>query len=307
MCGALSLSMSCPQSWIGLSGRPWLEGNIPASLRTLRQVFHGQDRSLASTKSVPLAGLLAHSAEAAGSQLISARRTVRVSGRWSGSGLGGRPCGLGTDGSLGKSIGYVQKAWVSLWAQDRPKKGQLWALGCKWPRMQPFGQERGGRVVMGTQGIEKGMEKDSNPVVQSDRVSGITNDSSAKTIGQSEPAGHTHGPDSPYGRLGQTVGTSEWVRIAKGHELPRGTCVQRVLVSKGWSDRLHGNPVWAWALLGGIDPGSGLDQAPYALCMVWTHMMAMEGRLWQYLLSRRWLIKSSDRIMFHDDGSIAEH
>ncbi|KAG5415285.1 hypothetical protein IGI04_002852 [Brassica rapa subsp. trilocularis] len=68
---------------------------------------------------------------------------------------------------------------------------------------------------MDTQGIEKGLEKDSNPVVQSYR------------------AGHTHGPDSPYGRLGRTVGTSEWVRVAKGHDLPRGTCVQRVLVPKG--------------------------------------------------------------------------
>ncbi|KAG2255135.1 hypothetical protein Bca52824_074429 [Brassica carinata] len=71
---------------------------------------------------------------------------------------------------------------------------------------------------MDIQGIEKGLEKDSNPVVQSDRVSG---------------AGHTHGPGSPYGRLSRAVGTSEWVRVAKGHELPRGTCVQRVLVPKG--------------------------------------------------------------------------
>ncbi|KAF2576853.1 hypothetical protein F2Q68_00004460 [Brassica cretica] len=39
----------------------------------------------ASTKSAPLAGLLAHSAWSAGSQLISAGRTVRVSGRWSWS------------------------------------------------------------------------------------------------------------------------------------------------------------------------------------------------------------------------------
>ncbi|CAN7105470.1 unnamed protein product [Brassica rapa subsp. narinosa] len=38
------------------------------------------------TKSAPLAGLLAHSAEAAESHLISARRTVRALGRWSGSG-----------------------------------------------------------------------------------------------------------------------------------------------------------------------------------------------------------------------------
>ncbi|KAG5393014.1 hypothetical protein IGI04_022977 [Brassica rapa subsp. trilocularis] len=68
---------------------------------------------------------------------------------------------------------------------------------------------------MNTQGIEKGLEKDSKAVVQSDR------------------AGHTHGPDSPYGCLGGTVGTSEWVRVAKGHELPRGTCVQMVLVPKG--------------------------------------------------------------------------
>ena len=40
---------------------------------------------------------------------------------------------------------------------------------------------------MDTQGIEKGLEKDSNPVVQSDMVSGVTTHSSAKTIGQSEP------------------------------------------------------------------------------------------------------------------------
>ena len=42
-------------------------------------------------------------------------------------------------------------------------------------------------MVMNTQGIEKGMEKDSKAVVKSDRVSGVTTDSSAKTIGQSEP------------------------------------------------------------------------------------------------------------------------
>ena len=47
--------------------------------------------------------------------------------------------------------------------------------------------ERGGRVVMNTQSIENGLEKDSKAVVQSDRVSGVTTDSSAKTIGQSEP------------------------------------------------------------------------------------------------------------------------
>ena len=36
-------------------------------------------------------------------------------------------------------------------------------------------------------------------------------------------------------------------------------------------------------------------------------MMAMESQLYQYMLSGRWLIKSSGRIMFHDDGSMAEH
>ena len=40
---------------------------------------------------------------------------------------------------------------------------------------------------MNTQCIEKGLEKDSKAVVQLDRVSGVTTDSSAKTIGQSEP------------------------------------------------------------------------------------------------------------------------
>ncbi|KAG5414724.1 hypothetical protein IGI04_002291 [Brassica rapa subsp. trilocularis] len=49
------------------------------------------------TKSAPLAGLLAHSAEAAESQLISARRTVRALGRWSGSGRPGAWVGLVTD------------------------------------------------------------------------------------------------------------------------------------------------------------------------------------------------------------------
>uniref|UniRef100_M4F1F3 Uncharacterized protein n=1 Tax=Brassica campestris TaxID=3711 RepID=M4F1F3_BRACM len=120
-----------------------LRGNVPASLRTSRQAFHGRERRLRAegnldltlyklkyskdekdgnwtkwtsssassmklglvhsssvpTKSAPLAGLLAHSAEAAESQLISARRTVRALGRWSGSGsVAGcevRPGGLG--------------------------------------------------------------------------------------------------------------------------------------------------------------------------------------------------------------------
>ena len=40
---------------------------------------------------------------------------------------------------------------------------------------------------MNTPGVEKGLEKESKAVVQSDRVSGVTTDSSAKTIGQSEP------------------------------------------------------------------------------------------------------------------------
>ncbi|KAF3496123.1 hypothetical protein DY000_02053536 [Brassica cretica] len=77
-----------------------VRGNVPAGLRTLRQAFHGQDRRLRATgywnltkqewevkesaRTIPLAGLLAH----------SAGRTVRVSGRWSGSGsLVGRRSG----------------------------------------------------------------------------------------------------------------------------------------------------------------------------------------------------------------------
>ena len=40
---------------------------------------------------------------------------------------------------------------------------------------------------MDTRGKEKDLEKDSNPMVQSTNISGVTTDSSAKTIGQSEP------------------------------------------------------------------------------------------------------------------------
>ena len=40
---------------------------------------------------------------------------------------------------------------------------------------------------MNTQSIEKSLEKDSKALFQSDRVSGVTTDSSDKTIGQSEP------------------------------------------------------------------------------------------------------------------------
>ncbi|KAG5392903.1 hypothetical protein IGI04_022866 [Brassica rapa subsp. trilocularis] len=64
-------------------------GNVLASHKTSRQAFHGRIRKLRTsdtTRSAPLAGLLAHSAEAAGDQLISAGRSVRVSVRWSGSG-----------------------------------------------------------------------------------------------------------------------------------------------------------------------------------------------------------------------------
>ncbi|KAG5373946.1 hypothetical protein IGI04_042735 [Brassica rapa subsp. trilocularis] len=76
-------------------GTAMVRGNMQASLRTSRQAFHGRERSSASsmklgsvhtssvpTKSAPLAGLLAHSVEAAESQLISARLTVRALGRW---------------------------------------------------------------------------------------------------------------------------------------------------------------------------------------------------------------------------------
>ncbi|KAF2609862.1 hypothetical protein F2Q70_00013748 [Brassica cretica] len=90
---------------------------------------------------------------------------------------------------------------------------------------------------MDTRGKEKDLEKDSNPVVQSTNISGVTTDSSAKTIGQSEPAGHTHGSDSPYGRLDQTVGTSEWVQVAKGHVLLRGTCSKGYKFPKGVSSK----------------------------------------------------------------------
>ncbi|KAF2532798.1 hypothetical protein F2Q70_00028971 [Brassica cretica] len=89
-----------------------VRGNVQASLRTSRQAFHGRERSSASsmklgsvhsssvpTKSAPLAGLLAHSAEAAESQLISARRTVRALGRWSSPWAKSR--------RLGASVGLV--------------------------------------------------------------------------------------------------------------------------------------------------------------------------------------------------------
>ncbi|KAG5374291.1 hypothetical protein IGI04_042390 [Brassica rapa subsp. trilocularis] len=85
----------------GIVGTAMVRGNVPASLRISRQAFHGRERSSTSstklglvhsssvpTKSALLAGILAQSAEADESQLIAARRTVRVLGRWSGSGKG---------------------------------------------------------------------------------------------------------------------------------------------------------------------------------------------------------------------------
>ncbi|KAG5393501.1 hypothetical protein IGI04_023464 [Brassica rapa subsp. trilocularis] len=105
------------------------------------------------TKSAPLAGLPAHSAEAAESQLISARRTVRALGRWSGSGsvagcwVLGQGCGL-CPGGLGRGLG--------LWPTPNPirkgegmqvaERGQLLADGahslasraCSWGKTCPL-------------------------------------------------------------------------------------------------------------------------------------------------------------------------
>ncbi|KAF3535005.1 hypothetical protein F2Q69_00022586 [Brassica cretica] len=178
--------------------------NVPAGLRKLDQA---QPTSF-QINSAQSDGQLAHSAWSAGSQLNLAGQSVRVSGSWTGSGTDGRPCGLGTDWSLG----YVQKAWVSDWAQDRPKKGQLWALGCKWPR-----------------GKEKCPEKDSNPVVQSTK------------------AGHTHGSDSPYGRLDQRLG------YLNGCKLPKVMSCKEARESKGYEFRKDVRSVprksrWTWAI-----------------------------------------------------------
>ena len=70
------------------------------------------------------------------------------------------------------------------WPRDRPEKGRSWWF-CISGKENGLGERR--PCVMNTQGVEKGLEKDSKAVVQSDRVSGVTTDSSAMTIGQSEP------------------------------------------------------------------------------------------------------------------------
>ncbi|KAF2603847.1 hypothetical protein F2Q70_00028093 [Brassica cretica] len=94
--------------------------------------------SSTTTKSAPLAGLLAHSAEAAGSQLISARQTVRVSGRWteSGSVVGCevQPWGHGLLGLWTRPWAKSRRlgAWVGLVTD--PKPNQKGAMGCKWPK-----------------------------------------------------------------------------------------------------------------------------------------------------------------------------
>ncbi|KAG5373569.1 hypothetical protein IGI04_043113, partial [Brassica rapa subsp. trilocularis] len=217
---------------------------------------------------------------------------------------------------------------------DRPNKGQLWALGCKWPRLQPFGQVMPIRLVSCTcrSQIERERERDRP---EKGRLWWFSISGKENGLGERRPwgygyprhrersveglqprgsAGHTYRPDSPYGQLGRMVGTSEWVRVAKGHELPRGTSVQRVLVPKGFEFQTvpldQGLGRTKWTVCGCIVKrmdGFGSDQ-PQRLSGIsynkpWgeTHMMAMEGRLYQYLLSRRWLIKSGSRIMFHDD------
>ena len=68
--------------------------------------------------------------------------------------------------------------------RDRPEKGRSWLFSISG-KENGLGERR--PCVMNTQGVEKGLEKDSKAVVQSDRVSGVTTHSSAKTIGQSKP------------------------------------------------------------------------------------------------------------------------
>ncbi|KAG5373823.1 hypothetical protein IGI04_042860 [Brassica rapa subsp. trilocularis] len=195
------------------------------------------------TKSAPLAGLLAHSAEAAESQLTSARRTVRVLGRWSGSGPWAKSRRLG--------------AWVGLMTDPKPNQKGRWDAsgreGTTLGRWCPFAS-KSCLVKCSEKNVERerARPRDRPEKGRSWRfcISGKENGlGERRPCGYEYPgyrersgeglqslgvvlwplAGHTHGPDSPYGRLGRTVGTSEWVRVAKGHELPTAR------VSKGTS------------------------------------------------------------------------
>ncbi|KAG5374474.1 hypothetical protein IGI04_042188 [Brassica rapa subsp. trilocularis] len=90
-------------------------------------------------------GLLAHSAEAAGSQIISARRTVRVSGRWFVSGSEAGHVVHESLGSCGQAVGLGIKSRLGLDVPIRSgtfhfRKGTIWTVDCnRWPRSVPKG------------------------------------------------------------------------------------------------------------------------------------------------------------------------
>ncbi|KAF3611351.1 hypothetical protein DY000_02045972 [Brassica cretica] len=92
------------------AGVPWPRKKVK-NIRRLRLNLIRAKRQLG--RSAPLAGLLAHSAEAAGSQLISARQTVRISGRW----------------PWAKSRGLGE--WVGLVIDPKPNQKGRWGASCR--------------------------------------------------------------------------------------------------------------------------------------------------------------------------------
>ncbi|KAF2610866.1 hypothetical protein F2Q70_00008763 [Brassica cretica] len=175
----------------------------------------------------PLAGLLAHSAEATGSQLISAQRTVRVSDRWSGYGpvavcdvrsWGHGPLGLG----------------IRLRAKSR-RLGNL-------------------RSSMGDRDQEKNME---NPDTVQKVRGGLGLHQTERTVLVIAPwlcprdtsldlAVHNRTASLDTGRLcgwfdshhrlggwAKRLVMSQKARVAKSHELPKVVSCQRSRVTKG--------------------------------------------------------------------------
>ncbi|KAG5373975.1 hypothetical protein IGI04_042705 [Brassica rapa subsp. trilocularis] len=105
-------------------------------------------------------------------------------------------------------------------------------------------------------------------------------------------------------RLDQKGTSRQRLRVAKCHELPKVVRYQRMQVTKRYEipmvASIKGYEDQRVPMTVHRDPR--LRVAKDHVVIQETHIMAMEGRLYQYMLSGRWLIKSSGRIMFHDDG-----
>ncbi|KAF2605238.1 hypothetical protein F2Q70_00026086 [Brassica cretica] len=215
------------------AGVPWPRKKVK-NIRRLRLNVIRAKRQLG--QSAPLA----HSAVASGSQLISARQTVRVSGRWS------RP--------WAKSRGVGE--WVGLVTDPKPNQKGRWGASCREGTTLRRWCPSASKSCLPRQGGERGEPRGGSEgmrwaVAPSDRMDGPCDRTAALSVPNPtdtslDLAIHNRTASLDTGRLcgwfeshhglggwAKRLVMSQKARVAKGHELPKVVSCQRSRVTKG--------------------------------------------------------------------------